>query len=204
MRNCSLLFIDDHPLFRQGLVHTLGNAMPHMSIHDVGSLDAALEVLNRLDIDLVLSDYRLEVGDGIAAIRQIRVLFPSVACGILCGEITAQLSRQARECGAVALLSKSRDVGSLIKAIEAVFDGRCVFDDIPASHLAEIKLSDRRLEILRLAAQGQSNKEIARRLEVSERTIKDHWSQILAQMSASNRTQAVTLAMQHGLIQTGV
>jgi len=202
MTNCSLLFIDDHPLFRQGLVFALGAAMPAMAIRDVGSLEEALGVLDRHEIDLVLSDYRLEMGDGIDAIRRIRLKFPSIACGILCADITPQLSRQARECGAVALLSKNRDVPSLVEAITIVFDGGCVFDDLPDHlHLGDVRLSDRRLEILRLAAYGNSNKEIARQLNVTERTIKDHWSQILAQLSASNRTQAVSLALQYGLIE---
>lgn len=196
----SLLFIDDHPIYRNGVVYALRDRMPDVAIHDVASLEAACEVLGREDIDLVLADYRLEVGDGIDALREIRARHPSIACGIISGEMSGQLSRLARDIGVVALLSKKRDVEALIDAVQSVIAGACVFDDQALTANGSIPLTERRLEILRLAALGQSNKEIARRLDVSERTIKDHWSHILSRLEVSNRTQAVGAALRQGLI----
>jgi len=87
----------------------------------------------------------------------------------------------------------------LAEAVRSVFAGDYVFDDLAAAP-CDVQLTARRLDILRMAARGQSNKRIANQLHITERTVKDHWTWILAQLGASNRTQAVTLALQQGFI----
>lgn len=195
----TMLFIDDHPIYGDGLAFALTRALPQVRVRVVKTGAAAFEALVREDMDLVLSDYRLPGEDGLSLLKRLAARHPSVAMGLLCADATPELARRAREVGAVCCLSKERDMLAMAEALQQVLDGQLVFDArAPTSEQEGI--SDRRLEILRLAAAGLSNKHIARQLNVAERTVKDHWSIILERLGASNRTQAVNLAHGRGLL----
>lgn len=201
MTRGTLLFIDDHPLYREGVLRTLAEALPGLTLLAADALPAALALLGRHDVDLVLADYHLDAANGIDALRTIRSAFPTVACALISGDLTPALSRQAREIGAAALLSKSRHADALAQAIAAVLDGDVVFDDDAPAGGTDFGLTQRRLDILRRASRGESNKQIARALGVAERTVKDHWTHILARLAVGNRTEAVGLALRKGLIE---
>lgn len=197
----TLLFVDDHPLYREGVRMALREAMPELRIVLADRVNSALEVLvAEPDVDLCLSDFNLPDGDGISLLGLVAQRHPSVARGLLCGLPDASMARQAQSLGAVACLSKDRDIASLAEALQVLFNGGSVFDVAPASSAGLPTLSDKRKEILRLAAKGLSNKEISALVGTSERTIKDHWTYIFEQMGVSNRTEAVSQAMRERLL----
>jgi DNA-binding NarL/FixJ family response regulator len=197
----SLLFVDDHPLYREGVRRALTDAMPELRIVLASGTVSAMEVLAaEPDIDLCLSDFQLPDGDGLMLLGQMARLHPTVARGLLCGAPDAAMARQATALGCVACLSKGRDIASLGEALRKLFDGGSVYDVAPAAVMAVVALSDKRKEILRLAAKGLSNKEISALLSISERTVKDHWSYIFEQMGVSNRTEAVSQALRERLL----
>lgn len=197
----TLLFVDDHPLYREGVRRALSEAMPSLRIVLADRMVSALGVLaHDADIDLCLSDFNLPDGDGLALLAQVARLHPSVARGLLCGAPDAHMARQAETLGCVACLSKDRDITSLGEALKVLFDGGRMFDVAPAPTHGLPTLSDKRKEILRLAAKGLSNKEISSLLGISERTVKDHWGYIFDQMGVSNRTEAVSQAMRERLL----
>jgi DNA-binding NarL/FixJ family response regulator len=197
----TLLFVDDHPLYREGVRMALRDAMPDLRIVLADRVSSALEVLAaESDVDLCLSDFNLPDGDGISLLAQVGPRYPSVARGLLCGVPDANMARQAQALGAVACLSKDRGIASLAEALQVLFDGGTVFDVAPASSAGLPTLSDKRKEILRLAAKGLSNKEISALMGTSERTVKDHWGYIFEQMGVSNRTEAVSQALRERLL----
>jgi DNA-binding NarL/FixJ family response regulator len=197
----TLLFVDDHPLYREGVRRALTDAMPELRIVLASGTVSALEVLAvEPDIDLCLSDFQLPDGDGLMLLGQVARQHPTVARGLLCGAPDPAMARQATALGCVACLSKDRDIASLGEALRKLFDGGSVYDVEPAAVMAVVALSDKRKEILRLAAKGLSNKEISALLGISERTVKDHWSYIFEQMGASNRTEAVSQALRERLL----
>jgi DNA-binding NarL/FixJ family response regulator len=197
----TLLFVDDHPLYREGVRRALTDAMPELRIVLASGTVSALEVLAaEPDIDLCLSDFQLPDGDGLMLLGQVARQHPTVARGLLCGAPDPAMARQATSLGCVACLSKDRDIASLGEALRKLFDGGSVYDVEPAAVMAVVALSDKRKEILRLAAKGLSNKEISALLGISERTVKDHWSYIFEQMGVSNRTEAVSQALRERLL----
>lgn len=197
-----ILFIDDHPIYCDGMALALGRSMLNLEVRTAGDACSAAAVLNREDIDLILCDYRMPGDDGIDVITKLGKAHPSVAVGLLCADLTPQLASRAVAAGAVACLSKDRDVAAMIDAIQRVLDGGSVFDVMP-SQGQDHGLTPHRVDILRMAAKGLSNKEIARNLQVTERTIKDHWATIFARLGASNRVSALRAAHGLGLIEFG-
>lgn len=194
-----ILFIDDHPLYRAGLALALERSMPDLEIVLAGSAAEALGVLEQgVDIDLCLSDLRLPGEDGLALLETVRVRWPSVARGVLCAEPTAAVVARARTLGCVACLSKARDMDDLAAALALLFTGEAVFDTPDAA--PGPALSERRRRVLEGAARGLSNKEIARELGISERTVKDHWAGIFGQLVVGNRAEAVSRAHQLRLL----
>lgn len=197
----TLLFVDDHPLYREGVRRALSDATPDLRILLAEGHASALQVLSAdPDIDLCLSDFQLPDGDGLALLGQVARRHPTVARGLLCGAPDPAMARQAQVLGCVACLSKDRDIASLGEALRSLFEGGSVYDVAPAAELSVVSLSDKRKEILRLAAKGLSNKEISALVGISERTVKDHWSYIFEQMGVSNRTEAVSQALRERLL----
>lgn len=123
-------------------------------------------------------------------------------CTALAARLEVSLSEtraaRAKAIGCVACLSKTRDMDALADALALLFQGGSLFD--LAEPLGKDLLSQRRQHLLQLAAQGRSNKEIARLMGITERTVKDHWGHIFAQLAVSNRAEAVSRAHQTGLI----
>lgn len=195
----TLLFIDDHPLYCEGLAYALAHGMPELRVLTVRDGAQALAVLENRDVDLVLCDYRLPGDDGISVLRRVAAVHPSAALGLLCADLSPGLVEKAVALGAVACLSKDRDTASMTRVLRRLFDGQTVFDVEPPG-MAGNGITEHRLRIIRLAARGWSNKQIARELGITERTVKDHWSVILARLGAGNRIQAIQQARAQGLI----
>jgi DNA-binding NarL/FixJ family response regulator len=197
----SMLFVDDHPIYRDGLQRALMEVAPDLRIHLAAGYDSALEFLALAkDVDFCLADYRLVDGDGISLLEEVRRRHPAIAIGLLCAEPVANVIDRVKAAGGVACLSKARRTEELASAIDTIFNGGLVFDDTPRAAAPLRGLSARRREILKLAGKGHFDRQIGEKLNISESTVRNHWQHIFSHLGANNRTEAVVRAMQLGLL----
>jgi len=194
----SLLFVDDHPIYRDAVRRTLELEIEDLSVATAESCSATLEFLAANEVDLCLADYRLPDGDGLSLLRDIKARFPLIAVGLLCADLSSPLADGATSLGAVLCLSKDKTSADLVAAIRIAFSGGKVYD--PVSGTEGNTLSLRRREILIYASQGLLDKQICERLGVTESTIRAHWGRIFEQLQVGNRTEAVTRALRQRLI----
>lgn len=198
----ALLLVDDHPLFRDGLVAALRHRVPLLRVQAVGSIDEALQVLGGMKegFDLVLVDYRLPGANGLRAAVQIMREHPGMGVGLMSGMEDPGLPARAREAGLMAYLPKTLEIEALVGKLVQLSRGEPVFaqtegpaglDISPGSPLG---LTARQMDVLRALATGSSNKEIARAIGISPATVKNHVEAIFARLGATNRLQAVTMA----------
>jgi two-component system, NarL family, nitrate/nitrite response regulator NarL len=195
----SLLLVDDHPLFREGLGLALAQHEPLMRIQAVGSLAEALELLaNDAQIDLALLDYRLPGEDGLQCALKLRKLYPAVACAIMSGADDARLPARVREAGLMGFFPKTLDVGALLGGLQQLAQGHSYFasSHMPESSALMDPLTPRQREVLGMVARGATNKEIAQVLQIAPHTVKNHLGQIFERLGAANRAQAVSMAQQ--------
>ena len=203
-----ILIVDDHPLYREGMVSALRAQMADVEVLGANSAEEGLQVLlDNPDIDLVLMDVRLPGIDGFAALSVYGARFPTVACMLVSGSEEPHYLKRAFEAGASGFIPKSLSVGDVTVAIRRVLDGGVfVPDEAPvapkkaASGDSITHLTLRQLEALRLLGEGYTNKEIARALDITERTAKAHVAAIFEALGADNRTQAVLTAQRLGYL----
>lgn len=196
-----LLLLDDHALFREGLVMALRQLAPTCDVVAVASRHLAQERLSAepAGFDLVLVDYKLPGGDGLSCALEMRAQHPLLCFGLISGEDDPDLPQRVREAGLVAFLSKSLDMGALLQALTRLAQGQTVFCGVELSPSRESQAQDfgltpRQLDVLRMLATGESNKEIAQALGISPATVKNHLDAIFDKMGVTNRLQAVMLA----------
>jgi DNA-binding NarL/FixJ family response regulator len=199
-----ILAVDDHPLLRKGIAAVLG-AEPDMKLVAEASTGAeAIEKFRAHRPDITLMDLQMPGLNGIETMARILGEFPDARIIVLTtyhGD--AQVLRALRT-GARSYLLKGDD-RELVETIHAVVEGR---KKVPpevaaelAAHATDEELSAREIEVLRLIAAGNSNKQIADRLSVAEATIKSRVTNILAKLGASDRAHAVTIALRRGIIE---
>lgn len=193
------LLVDDHPLFREGFVAAVRLKLPQLNFTVAGTVAQARVLAVQLQPDLVLSDWRLPDGDGLALLGEIGGLCPSSARVLLSGADDSRLPERARAAGLAAYIPKTLESALLTLALERILQGDTFFPDT-ATKRAESVLTARQQDIVTLVAQGLSNKEIGRSLDISERTVKDHLSLIFGRLGAVNRADAIARASARGLI----
>lgn len=197
-----ILIVDDHPLFRAGFQTVLQQSRLEADVLSVASVREALIMLARDgDIGLVLLDVHLKGDDGFQALRVIGERFPTTACMLISGDEQEGLPARAIASGASGFIPKSFTADEMVTAIERVLAGE-VFVPITAhvrAHNANA-LTLRQLEVINMLGRGFSNKEIARQLDVAERTVKAHMSAVFEALNVRNRTQAVLAAQQRGFL----
>lgn len=198
-----ILIVDDHPLYREGVVHALSGHPLHAIVIGVPSAERAVEVLDEdPTFELVLVDLRLQGEDGLDGLRRIALRHPSVARMLLSADDGPEVVARAMRAGAQGFLSKSLSIAEMLAAIERVLEGE-VFWSSPTGDSAgscpEILLTPRQEEVLRLLAEGHSNAEIAATLGIAERTVKAHLGSLFDALGADSRTRAVARARQLGL-----
>jgi DNA-binding NarL/FixJ family response regulator len=199
-----VLTVDDHPLLRAGIAAVLQNEKDISLVGEAANGQEAIEKFRTLHPDVTLMDLQMPGMNGIDALIAIRSEFPTARVVVLTtyrGDIQAY---RAFKAGAVGYLLKNMLRKELIETIRTVHAGR---RRIPpeialelAEHIAEDSLSEREIEVLKLVADGTSNKIIASQLRLAEPTVKSHLKNILSKLSANDRTHAVTIAMRRGFI----
>ena len=199
-----ILTADDHPLLRYGLA-TLVGAEPDMELVAQASTGPeAIEQFRLHQPDVTLMDLQMPGMNGIEAMIVIRSEFPNARIIVLttyAGDVQVTRALQA---GARAYILKGRLAGELLDTIRAVHAGqRRIPPEVAADlaeHAGESGLTQREMEVLRLIAAGNANKEIAAQLSISEETVKSRVSNILAKLGANDRTHAVTIGLKRGII----
>jgi DNA-binding NarL/FixJ family response regulator len=173
----------------------------------------ALDLVAREQPDLVLMDLKMPIKNGVEATRQIRNQYPQVKVLVLTTYDDDEWVFNAIQAGASGYLLKDSPRDELIKAIRGTMTGKTYVDPSVAgkilrqatshqtqSSMAIIgKLTDREVDVLRMLARGLNNKDISQRLFLSEGTVRNHISSILAKLNVTDRTQAAVIAIQHGL-----
>ena len=203
-----ILLADDHPVVRDGLAAMLATQADFEVIGEAGTGAEAVDLAALLRPDVVLMDLEMPVLDGIEAIRQLRVAVPSVQVVVLTAFDTDERILGALQAGAQGYLLKGAPRAEIFAAIRTVGAGGALIPPVVASKLLrQVRaaeqpdaLTAREKEVVGLVAAGLANREIADRLSLSERTVKFHVSSILSKLGAKNRTEAVRLAREGGLI----
>ena len=204
-----VLIADDHGVVRQGLRMFLGSDPELEIVGEARDGAEAVSLTRQLHPDVVLMDLLMPVMDGIAATAAIRREAPDTEVVALTSVLEDAAVIDAMRAGAIGYLLKDTDAHELRRAIKAAAAGQVQLSPQAAARLLrEVRtpeksvepLTDRETEVLRLLAQGKSNKEIARALHIAEQTVKTHVSHILDKLDVPSRTQAALYAIRIGLV----
>lgn len=199
-----VLCIDDHPLVRKGIASILNNESDMKLVAEGGNGREAVELFKKHRPDVTLMDLRMPEVDGIAAVKQIRGDFPDAKIIALTSFDGDQDIYRALEAGVRGYLLKEMVHTEVLNAIRQVFAGKRLMPQEVAERLSEyfpqVALTPREIEVLTLVAKGLANKEIASRLGTASGTVKMQVQNILAKLGATDRTHAVTIGLQRGII----
>ena len=199
-----ILAVDDHPLLRRGIA-ALVNTEPDMKlVAEAANGEEAVESFRLYRPDVTLMDLQLPGVNGIEAIDRILGEFPDARIIVLTTYTGDAQVLRALRAGARAYILKGHVHRELLETIRTVHAGRKrIPSDIAvelAEHTTEDELSSREIEVLRLIAAGNSNKQIADQLCIEESTVKSHVTNILSKLSANDRAHAVTIGLKRGII----
>jgi len=210
----AVLICDDHPLFRQGLRRLLETVEEFAVVGEVERAEEVAAAVRKGRPDVVVLDVELPGGSGIGAVEALRAQAPDVRVLMLSGFSDPTRVRAALRAGASGYVLKNAPPQEIIDSIRRVAAGRSVLAPVVAETIAATlrdepeeerarrrlaSLSERELEVLRLAAEGESNADIGKRLFISEGTVKNHMTHILRKLDVEDRTQAAILVVKHGM-----
>jgi len=203
-----LLVADDHPVVRDGLRGMLAGQPDLEVVGEAADGAEAVALAPRLRPDVVLMDLRMPGMDGVDAIRKLRTSFPDARILVLTTFDTDTDVVRASEAGATGYLLKDTPREELVRAIRAAARGEAVLAPAVATKLlGQMRapapagaLSARELEVLELVARGATNREAGAKLFISEATVKTHLLHVFEKLGVSDRTAAVTTAIERGLL----
>ena len=205
-----LLISDDHPIVRAGFEGILAGNPDFEVVGEAGNGREAVEMARRLGPDVVLMDLRMPEMDGVEAIQKIKDELPGIHVLVLTTYDSDADILRAIEAGATGYLLKDAPREELFRAIRAASRGEPVLAPSVTARLmkrarapAGSTLSDREVEVLGLVARGASNREIARGLYLSEATVKTHLIHVFNKLGVTDRTAAVTTALERGILRLG-
>ena len=205
-----IYIVDDHSLFRDGLISLL-EADGHQVVGQAGDGLTAIEAVPSLQPDLILMDINMPRMNGIEALRQIKTSRPETRVIMLTVSEDEDNLVDAIRSGADGYLLKHLNAREFLEMVNGLERGEAAITRQMTMRLLKhmtssepsgehVLLSEREIEILKLVASGKSNQSVAEQLSISENTVKYHLKNILQKLGVSNRTEAVTIAMQKGYL----
>lgn len=199
-----VLIVDDHPVVRLGL-RTMLESEEHIVVTGMaGSAKEGMLEIQRVQPDVVLMDLRMPEMGGVEAIGELRRIAENIRILVLTNYDEDDYIIRALKAGAMGYLLKNTPQEEIIRAVEMVHQNQSCIPPNIAKRLSEAiaheELSQRELEVLRLVADGMTNKAIADRLFISEKTARNHVTNCLFKLGARDRTEAVAVAARRGLI----
>jgi len=208
-----ILVADDHPVVRGGLITMLTTQDDFAVVGEAENGQQVIDLVRQLKPDVILLDLEMPEVDGVEALRRLRDANLNVQAIVFTAFDTDERIVGAIQAGAKGYLLKGESREEIFKAIRVVSEGGSLLQPVIASKLMKHirgatdanralpeSLTEREMDVLKRLAQGMTNKEIAAELIISERTVKFYVSAILGKLNAGNRTEAVTIAAQRGLI----
>ncbi|MCO1657322.1 response regulator transcription factor [Pseudonocardia humida] len=207
MSGVRIVVVDDHPVVRDGVRGMLDGQPDLHVVAEAADGDEAVAQVARHAPDLVLMDLRMPGSDGVAAIRTLARDHPGVRVLVLTTYDEDQDILRAVEAGAVGYLLKDTPREELFRAVRAAARGESVLAPaVTARLLGRLRTrvpdapSERELEVLALVARGLTNRAVARSLAISEATVKTHLVHVFGKLGVDDRTAAVTVALERGLL----
>lgn len=222
MNRIQVLIVDDHPLFRRGVRWSLESESDILVVGEAGDGQSAVQQADQLVPDVVLIDINMPVMSGLEVTRILKRRHPQTGVIVLTMHEDDEQLFHAIRVGAAAYITKDVEASEVIKLIRRVARGEYLINENVLSRpfvatrvldqfreLSQMEqatdgvfspLTPREVEILDCVAQGNSNKEIARILSISDQTVKNHITSILRKLAVNDRTQAVIYALRHGWI----
>ncbi|GGC09748.1 response regulator transcription factor [Cellulomonas carbonis] len=203
-----LVVVDDHPVVRAGIVGLLAGEPDLDVVGEAADGAAALDVVARTAPDVVLMDLRMPVVDGATATERILAAHPRVRVVVLTTYETDADILRAVEAGAAGYLLKDTPRDELVEGVRAAARGETVLAPSVARRLVTQvrngteRLTARELEVLAAVARGRSNAQIGSDLFIAEATVKTHLLRIFAKLGVDDRTRAVTVALERGILRT--
>ena len=214
MRKLRILLVDDHEVVRLGLKALIGRQPSFEVFAEAGTADEAIEKARVHQPDVVVMDVRLPGKSGIEATREIMKLLPETKVIILTSYADDELLMDAIEAGAAGYVLKQIGSDALLRALESVARGESLLDPTLMNKVfarlreaarqergqAFANLTEQEVKILALVAEGLTNREIADRIYLSEKTVRNYVSAILGKLGLAHRSQAAAYAVEHGLL----
>ena len=208
-----VLVVDDHPVFRHGLVSILEKLSDFQVVGQAGNCSEAIAKARELEPDVITMDIRMPNGGGVECTAALRQMLPQIKVLILTVSDKDEDLFAAVKAGARGYILKSAPLDELVTAIRLVADDEAIISPVMATRLIEEfqqmdspkpdseldRLSAREREVLQLVAQGASNKEIAKKLFISETTVKAHLQSIIEKLHVKNRAEAAAKGTAKGL-----
>lgn len=208
-----ILIVDDHTLFRTGMVHLLQSFVPSPLVVESENLQGAIDTLQKdISIEMVLLDLSLQDSNGVDSLIRLRQHVPTTSVIVLSGEDNPSVIRECIDLGAMGFISKAATHDELLNAINLIVAGGVYLPKnvtgastaaaLPAARIDKsllASLSDRQREVLTYLIQGKPNKIISEKLNISQNTVKAHLSGIFKVLGARNRTEAVYFAARAGV-----
>ncbi|HEX2954516.1 MAG TPA: response regulator transcription factor [Bacillota bacterium] len=213
-----VLLADDHGLIRQGLLKLLSIEPEFLVVGEAKDGAEALALANQLEPDVILMDVNMPGVNGIEATRQLAQINPKIRVLALTVCSDDQRVHEIIRAGATGYILKDVDSATLFEAIRHVAEGEAYIQpnllvrlldefkvmrgkDITQFSSEELGLTAREMEIIRLITQGENNKTIGEKLYISEKTVKNHVSNVLRKLGLEDRTQVAVYAIKNGLVQ---
>lgn len=205
-----VVLVDDHPIVRAGIAGMLAQTDGIEVVGEASNGKEALTVIDNVQPDVLLTDLRMPVMDGPTLIRELRAHGSTLGILVLTTYDTDADILRATEAGASGYLLKDTSLNDLVQAIQATNAGNSWLAPTVAAQVMKSmrgsdsgKLSTRELQVLELVAEGHSNKEIASELHVSPATVKTHLIHVFRKLDVNDRTAAVTVALDRGILTRG-
>jgi len=199
-----VLIVDDHALLRTGVANIINQEPGFEVVAEASNGREAIDAFLVHRPDVILMDLRMPEMEGVEAVKRIREIDPHARVVVLTTYDADEDIARALQAGAKAYILKDIAADALVACVRTVLAGKTYLAPAAAAKLAErvtqVQLTPRELAAMRLVAKGQSNKEIAVALDISERTVKSHLAHLFEKLQVTSRTEAVRVATRRGLV----